>query len=114
MSSLNARLTIDADWNDGDLRRRLATLGAEAVSRIRCGLLRANVYRQPRRKTKPKITVYPAVERRDGHVRFDQGTRVSSRAFTASRLIRVRTPIFAAPNSISSSVVAEGRVCLRR
>ncbi len=63
---------IDPAWNDGDLRAALAReMGALLVA-FGPELLAAE---SPKATTQDerKITFYPEVTRRDGHVRFDQG-----------------------------------------
>lgn len=67
-------LDIDAKETDGELRRRLAVLGAEAITECVVAL-RENRLPPAEAQDEAEITVYPSVERRDGHIRFDQGTQ---------------------------------------
>src|SRR5579872_2430556 len=64
-------LDIGAKETDGELRRRLAVLGAEALTECVVAL-RENRLPAAEAQDEAEITVYPSVERRDGHIRFDQ------------------------------------------
>src|SRR5579875_864338 len=64
---------IDRAWNDGHLRTALAEeMAALLVERLE-GLLAGRPLAGTRQDER-KITFYPALTRRDAHVRFDQGS----------------------------------------
>ena len=78
-------LDLRKDETDGELRARLAVLVGEVLTEYIAGVAAG---REPEASAQDEseITVYPAVQRRDAHVRFDQGTQ------TILRRIRGVTP----------------------
>lgn len=77
---LQRSLEIDSKETDGDLRRRLAELGSQLLGEY-VQALKDGQELVPAPQDEAEITVYPAAQRRDGHIRFDQGTQSIVRRF---------------------------------
>lgn len=77
---LQRSLEIDPKQNDGQLRERLAKLaGGVLTDYVRT--IQAGAEPLPQPQDEREITVYPAVQRRDAHIRFDQGTQSIMRRY---------------------------------
>jgi methionyl-tRNA formyltransferase/MoaA/NifB/PqqE/SkfB family radical SAM enzyme len=76
---MQRKVAIGSGQTDGQLRERLAMLMAEMTEEY-VAALRADAEPAGRPQDETQISVYPKIEKRDAHVRFDQGTdRVVSR-----------------------------------
>lgn len=65
-------LEIEGDEDDGRLRKRLASLLGDVLAEYVCAIAAGNELAATPQDER-ELTVYPAIQRRDGHIRFDQG-----------------------------------------